>query len=137
MLTANKVDDSDRKLVFTTLKQRGVVRYRPLPIPASLAAEIGILLRRAPPDAAVWPISRSTGWRLIKHCMQQAGIRGSQASPKGLRHGFAVACIQNGIPITTVQKWLGHRHLNTTSIYLDFAGVDERQLARRTWEKAV
>jgi site-specific recombinase XerD len=40
--------------------------------------------------------------------METAGIAGPKASPKGLRHGFGVACIENGIPLNLVLRWLGH-----------------------------
>jgi integrase/recombinase XerD len=53
--------------------------------------------------------------------------------PKGLRHGFVVACIGQNIPLTTVQKWLGHSRLETTAIYLSVAGEEEREFAKRLW----
>jgi site-specific recombinase XerD len=65
--------------------------------------------------------------------MTEAGITGAMACPKGLRHSFAVACIGQDIPLTTVQKWLGHARLETTAIYLDVAGDDERRFAKRLW----
>jgi len=37
------------------------------------------------------------------------------------------------IPLPTVQKWLGHARLDTTSIYLDFVGEDKRRLAEKVW----
>jgi site-specific recombinase XerD len=65
--------------------------------------------------------------------MEKAGITGGMASPKGLRHGFAVACLAQKIPLTTVKKWLGHARLETTAIYLDVSGDEERELAKRVW----
>jgi integrase len=32
-----------------------------------------------------------------------------------------------------VQKWLGHRSLETTAIYMDLAGSEERQAAEAMW----
>ena len=66
-----------------------------------------------------------------------AGLHGVRAVPKGLRHGFAVACVQEKIPLSTVQKWLGHARAETTAIYLDFVGQDERDWARLTWPTSV
>jgi integrase len=65
--------------------------------------------------------------------MVQAQIVGAMASPKGLRHGFAIACIGKSIPLPTIQKWLGHARLETTAIYLGASGEEERTLARRLW----
>lgn len=65
--------------------------------------------------------------------MRHAGISGAMACPKGLRHGFAVACIAQNIPLPTVQKWLGHARLETTAIYLNATGDEEREFAKRLW----
>jgi len=65
--------------------------------------------------------------------MKLAGLNGVKATPKGLRHGFAITCISEGIPLPTLQKWLGHARLETTAIYLDFVGEDERRLAEKIW----
>lgn len=66
--------------------------------------------------------------------MEKAGVSGGMASPKGLRHGFAVACLTQNIPLPTVQKWLGHDRLETTAIYLEVSGNEERELAKRLWK---
>jgi site-specific recombinase XerD len=78
--------------------------------------------------------SRPTGYRLVKDFMEQAGVMGSMASLMGLRHGFAVACLAQKIPLPTVQKWLGHARMETTAIYLQVTGDEERELAKRLWE---
>lgn len=65
--------------------------------------------------------------------MEKAGISGSQASPKGLRHAFAVAALQSGVPINFVRKWLGHARLTTTEIYADAVGEEEQKIADRLW----
>jgi integrase/recombinase XerD len=63
--------------------------------------------------------------------MAQAGLSGIKATPKGLRHAFAIAGVSAGIPLPTIQKWMGHARAETTAIYLDFVGEDERAWARR------
>jgi integrase/recombinase XerD len=65
--------------------------------------------------------------------MEQAGIAGPQATPKGLRHGFGVACIEKQIPLHLVQRWLGHAQLTTTAIYANAVGEEERGIAARLW----
>ena len=32
-----------------------------------------------------------------------------------------------------IQRWLGHARLETTAIYLDVHGEEERELAMRVW----
>jgi integrase/recombinase XerD len=53
--------------------------------------------------------------------------------PKELRHAFAVEAGQKGIPLNTIQRWLGHARIETTSIYANALGDEERNLARRAW----
>jgi site-specific recombinase XerD len=65
--------------------------------------------------------------------MSLAGIAGSQVSPKALRHGFAVGALNAKVPVTLVQKWLGHSRLSTTAIYVNAVGDEERAIANRYW----
>ena len=67
--------------------------------------------------------------------MEIAGIEGDHASPKGLRHGFAVQAIQANVPLTLVQRWLGHADIKTTAIYTSAMGAEERSLASRMWRE--
>jgi|TARA_R110001592_G_C13190379_1_gene752509 integrase/recombinase XerD len=66
--------------------------------------------------------------------MAQAGISGPDATPKGLRHGFGVKAAADTRNPRLVQKWLDRRHLETTVIYMDAVGDEERELATRMWQ---
>ena len=132
-LTPDRIDFTERALVFETMKQRRRGQFRSIPIPDALVELFERILGERPPDASVWPYSRTTGYRLIKQKMADASIAGVKACPKGLRHSFAIACISRGIPLTTVKKWLGHARLETTAIYLDAGGDEERELAKKLW----
>ena len=76
---------------------------------------------------------RSTAWEKISAVMRKACISGPQACPRGVRHGFGVAAVSAGVPITLVQRWLGHSRLETTSIYLAITGPEERAYAAKLW----
>ena len=65
--------------------------------------------------------------------MEQASIDGPHATLKGLRHGFGVACIEKGIPLNLVHRWLRHAPLSTTAIYANAVGEEERGIAARLW----
>lgn len=65
--------------------------------------------------------------------MQRAEVNGAHATPKGLRHAFGVACAVNKIPLPIIQKWLGHEHMETTAIYMQATGEEERSLAACLW----
>ena len=76
---------------------------------------------------------RTTGWRRVTDTMVLAGITGIHATPKGLRHSFAMWCAYNAIPITLCQKWMGHANIKTTAIYYQIVGKEEIELAARLW----
>lgn len=94
------------------------------------------LRRRAPyqrKGKRLWEDSQTTGWRTVKRALALAKIEGPHASPKGVRHGFGVACVLQGIPLPQIQRWMGHRQLSTTEVYLQVLDLDERVLAKRVW----
>ena len=132
-LTPERIDLAEKAVVFETLKRRKIGQFRSVPIPDDLAEMLRAMVDGREPAQRVWTFSRPTAYRLVKSKMALAGITGAMASPKGLRHGFAIACIGQAIPLTTVQKWLGHARLETTAIYLQATGVEERELAKRLW----
>jgi len=132
-LTVERIDLTGKAVVFETLKQRQRGCFRSVPIPDSLVSLLRQLLTDYKPSARVWNFSRTTGYRLIKAKMKQAKISGGMASPKGLRHGHGVACVSGKVPLTTIKKWLGHARLETTAIYLEVSGDEERELAKRLW----
>ena len=82
----------------------------------------------------LWGFSRTTGWRTIQEVMKNTQLHGAQACPKGLRHGFAVACIDKNISINMIVKWMGHADMKTTAIYANISGKEERSLIARLWE---
>ena len=133
-LTPNSLEKDDRTVVFKTLKQRGNKTFRAVPIPQEILNKLDELATAIPAEKQIWQVSRMTAWRLVKKIMARASIEGIKATPKGLRHGFAIACVTNGVPLPILQKWLGHARLETTSIYLDFVGEDERNIARKVWK---
>jgi integrase/recombinase XerD len=132
-LTTGCVDLSQKCIVFETLKRRQRGLFRSVPVPSSLTMLLSGIVTKADPAVCVWQFSRPTAYRMVKGFMVQASIAGAMSSPKGLRHGFAVACITKSIPLPTIQKWMGHARLETTAIYLSVSGEEERSLAGRLW----
>lgn len=47
-----------------------------------------------------------------------------QLSPHAIRHTYATAMADNGVPTATLAQILGHNSLNTTQIYIDRKGVN-------------
>ena len=130
-----RVDFSEQAIIYRTLKRRDPNCYRIIPLPEThLKLLDDVVMRKENFAAKLWSFSRTTGYRLVKRYMSQAGITGIKACPKGLRHSYAIACITRNIPITTVQRWMGHARLETTAIYLNLIGEDERQQAAKLWK---
>jgi integrase/recombinase XerD len=132
-LTAGRIDVIAKAVVFETLKQRKRGCFRSVPVPDKLADLLRELVAEKNAEAKMWGFSRATAYRLIKTKMKQADVSGGMACPKGLRHGHAVACVSGNIPLTTIKKWLGHARIETTAIYLEVTGEEERDLAKRLW----
>jgi integrase/recombinase XerD len=139
-LTPAAIDLDSGTANIETLKRRkrGIVRQVPLP-PDTLREINRIfklrLLQRDPELAAerLWRWSRTTAWRRVKEVMAAAGISGTPAMPRGLRHSFGVKAFQSNVPPHLVQRWMGHASLRTTAIYADVMGPEERAFARRMW----
>lgn len=133
-MTAYSLNAEDGTIAITSLKKRGAFVVREIPMPEFVMQKLNALVQSD--DARLWPLSRGYAWKLIKDVMRDANIlAGLHATPKGLRHGFGVHAIRSGIPITLVQRWLGHASLSTTAIYTQVLGQEERELASRMWEQ--
>jgi len=134
-LTADRVDFHAAVLTFESKKKRRPGMYRAVPVPATLLDALDLVhgLRDQQTRAQLWTGSLKTAYTRVIEVMATAAIAGPQATPKGLRHGFGVACIEKGIPLNLVQRWLGHAQLATTAIYADAVGEEERHIAARLW----
>ena len=139
-LTHGQIDFDDCVVVIRSLKKRRDGIFRAVPLPSALLAALDAThgVRAAQTscerrDERLWPWCRTVGWQTVKRAMRAARIDGVQATPKGLRHGFAVGALQNGVPINIVSRWLGHANLRTTAIYAEAVGAEERSFAQRMW----
>ncbi|MHA6287128.1 tyrosine-type recombinase/integrase [Maricaulis sp. CAU 1757] len=133
-LTAGQVDRSMRAVVFRSLKKRRPEPiYRAVPLPDWLLEKLARQSFRLSEGIRLWPWGRSKGWAVIKRAMAESGLSGMHACPKGLRHGFGIAAVQRGVPLNLLQRWLGHAKLETTAIYANAIGAEERRLAERLW----
>lgn len=76
------------------------------------------------------PTGQAVSYRWVQERVRQwgeaAGVSG--VSPHRLRHTFATRLINLGVPVTTLQRLLGHRDLGTTQRYAQVMDVTaERQ----------
>lgn len=144
-LNVMRVNVEDSFVVFRTLKQHGNhkgKRFRIVHLPRKFMRQLNrvheILKTQldqfADKHRLLWNFGRQKGWRLIKAVMTKAKIFGIRATPKGLRHTFGVNSIFRGAPLLSLQSWMGHQSLKTTSIYLKVIGAEDRAFAKRTWK---
>lgn len=132
-LRGSEIDLETNTVSIQSLKKRGKHEVRRVPIPKFLAEELTKVIDFQS-DSRIWQFSRTTGWRIIKQAMRKAQIAGIQATCKGLRHGFGVRGALGQIPLSIVQRWMGHADPSTTAIYLEVQGEEERTLIERTWK---
>lgn len=131
-LTSAHLHPTEGLIAIESLKKRGQFHVRQVPVPPNF-------IRKLLPDnmketSPLFPQSRTTAWRQITTLMKEAEICGPMATPKGLRHSFGVHCALNNIAMTLAQKWLGHASLQTTAIYYQIVGKEEREMAARLWD---
>ncbi|MEP1145461.1 MAG: site-specific integrase [Henriciella sp.] len=137
----SRVDLSGHNVTFRTLKKRRGDVYRAVPLPPDYVDSLQrtFSLRKAQKrknahEALLFPWSRRHGWKITTDIMKAADIaEGPHRTPKGLRHAYGIRAILKGVPVTQLQKWMGHAQLSTTSIYLDFQGEEAADLAARMW----
>ena len=137
-LRAGSVDLAAGVIVFESLKKRRKGVYRQVPVPQVLLRRLRAITKTAglEADAHLWPWGRTTAWKLVKVVMREASIPSFCAMPKALRHAFGVVGVSEAkVPLNMMQKWLGHVRIETTAIYANAVGSEERAIARRMWHK--
>jgi integrase len=103
----------------------GQENARFVPVPAALMAQINGIHAldqlQGRPDRGhsvrLWNADRTTAWRWIAAIMAAAGVSGPQASPRGLRHTYAVQAVRDGIPPATLQTWMGYTTAEMALLY--------------------
>jgi integrase/recombinase XerD len=135
-LTADRLDQSEGTIVLETLKRRRKGLFRAVPVPRELLSYLTAVhdLPRHPLKERLWKFSRPTAWKRVRDVMAAADIGPAQAKPKALRHAFAVEAVQQRIALSLIKKWLGHAKIETTALYAEPVGEEERALARLMWQ---
>lgn len=136
------IDFSGGAVTIGTLKQRKSGVFRQVPLSDDYlrsldnSFDLRILQKKNSKtrNEFIWGWSRRHGYQVIKKIMEKAELEGVYAMPKGLRHAFAIACLDKGLPLNMVQKWLGHSSIETTAIYANAVGKEERKLAAKLWK---
>lgn len=113
---------------FTTPKSRR--SSRSVPLPRKVGAELDALSRstRYAGDDDLVFAEPATGGVLIRgqllrryrHALKAARLETAHRF-HDLRHTFGTAMAGAGVPMRTLQEWMGHRDLATTQLYADYS----------------
>ncbi|MEZ6118572.1 MAG: tyrosine-type recombinase/integrase [Pirellulaceae bacterium] len=102
-------------------------------LPESLLPLLQELGKTGVSDAYIFPgerpdrhVSARTIQRIMKRALNLAGIS-KPATPHSLRHSFATHSFEHGCDVRVIQKLLGHARLDTTTIYLQVAKLNDRR----------
>ncbi len=122
-LKRHKIRKRGRPLKNDTPYQEKII-----PINDSLRADISdyCLDYGIKPDSKLFPFSRRYALKFIKEIGEKVGIFSYKCHPHAFRHGFAVYCLLNGVPITVLQEWLGHSSILNTTIYTKITQIENR-----------
>jgi len=122
-LRPSKDDLSEQALIIRSLKKRDRIIHRAITVQESYLDTLELVhgikdAQKKKQRKPLWNWSRVHAWRLVKGMMEHAGIdtRLPHATPKGLRHGFAIHELAHEVPLNLVSKWLGHADMKTTTI---------------------
>ena len=123
----------DRKAkTFTTPKSRR--SERTIPMSDQVAGELERLLRTQDPDAVDpdpaalvfgdpatgGPLGHRRMYERLREALKAAGLD-QKLGYHSLRHGYGTALAARGVPMRTLQEWMGHRDIQTTQRYADYA----------------
>ena len=73
------------------------------------------------------PLERSQVSKRFKRTLKRASVR--EIRFHDLRHTFGTRCAAAGVPLRTLQAWMGHADIKTTMVYTHYApGANEAEL---------
>jgi integrase/recombinase XerD len=137
MLLRSQVDVEQGAITFSSPERGPSEGRRRVPIPRDLMRMLIEVhsLRSVCGPGPMWPnCKRETASRWVREVMKKAGIAGPAASPKGLRHSFAIAALERGVPLLTLHDWIGYSDIAATAAYASVAKrPHDSNYAERLW----
>ncbi|MBA7496943.1 Tyrosine recombinase XerD [subsurface metagenome] len=125
--TKLKIEDIDFQERFITLSAENTKTKiaRTVWIPQEVLNEIKAYLKLTKKKkGSLFNLTPRRVQQLLKKYSKIAGVA---ATPHTLRHSHIVHALLNKVPITAIQKQVGHKRLTTTQIYSDFAPEQVRE----------
>jgi len=79
------------------------------------------------------PLERGQVSKRFKRTLKRAGVR--EVRFHDLRHTFGTRCAAAGVPLRTLQAWMGHADIKTTMVYTHYApGANEAGLVNGVFQ---
>ena len=78
-------------------------------------------------SSASAPMSRASVQGAFLKARLRAGIIKRGISLHSLRHSYATHLLEAGVPLPTIQRYLGHSHIETTMVYLHLTPEGQQQ----------
>ena len=110
-------------------------RSRIVPVhPELLNALVAVLQFADVGRGSIIGVSRSTAWRWVQEAASRAVVlgvltAGRRVGTHTFRHSYARHLLLHGVPINYLSRWLGHRSIQTTLIYLELVPDPAGRLA--------
>jgi integrase/recombinase XerD len=133
VLAVRAGDITETGIILPALKSR-TRKNKHVILPRFYLERLRERVKDLPAEAYLFPgrrgrMSRVTAWRIVKRCAEKAGVlktgdwsRGLRpAWPHTLRHGYATALLMQRVPLTLVQRQLGHAEIKNTAVYTQIA----------------
>ena len=117
LLVRRRHVDALGSVEIPTLKRKKKRVVRTVPISVEYAE---LLLSRCPDrEEPIFTISRQRVWSAMRRAAVRVGVDRARSHPHALRHAFAIANAEKGVPVPVLRKWLGHASLASTLVYVD------------------
>ena len=110
-------------------------RSRMVPVHPELQnALIAVLKFAGVGPGRIIAVDRSTAWRWVQEARKRAVSLGALPETRKVgthtfRHSYARHLLLHGVPINYLSRWLGHRSIKTTLVYLELVPDPAGQLA--------
>ncbi len=78
------------------------------------------------PDVWITESGEPPTMNMVRQAMHRAAVAAGmpEINPRAIRHSFATKAIKAGMPVTSVQKLMGHSNLQTTMVYVHLIDDD-------------
>ena len=126
-LLALEIAEIDSRRMLIGVRHGKGARDRYVPLSERLLEQLRLYWKQNRPPMCLFPgkdphapFANTSVQRICSKAGRKAGLS-KKVSPHTFRHTFATHHLEAGIDLRTIQILLGHRHLNTTAVYLHVA----------------